>query len=122
MWFFPIREKIDVADRDRAVVYPRKQDLVVDSQQFRETIVSAANAGTTITPIIVERNREPRRASIVGLDGQYMFTPMIGAGVFIRYNGGSVDLARRDRREGRRIPARDRGAVPVLTQTLEIAD
>ena len=28
----------------------------------------------------------------VGLDGSYMFQPQLGAGVFLRYAGGSVDL------------------------------
>jgi len=28
----------------------------------------------------------------VGVDLSYMFTPLVGAGVFMRYNGGSVDL------------------------------
>jgi len=28
----------------------------------------------------------------VGVDGTYLFTPRVGAGIFLRYAGGSVDL------------------------------
>ena len=69
-----------------------RQDLVVDSQEFGQNIVSAANANTTIPPIVVNQSGTAKGIN-VGLDGQYMFTRMLGAGIFIRYNGGSVDLA-----------------------------
>jgi hypothetical protein len=91
MWFFPIKEKIDVAIAIGPSFTRVKQDLVVDSQEFRQNIVSAANAGTTITPVLVNQSGTAK-GILLGLDGQYMFTPMIGAGAFIRFNGGSVDL------------------------------
>ena len=92
MWFFPVKEKIDVAIAIGPSFTRVRQDLVVDSQEFRQNIVSAANAGTTIPPIVVNQSGTAK-GILVGLDGQYMFTPMLGAGAFIRYNGGSVDLA-----------------------------
>jgi hypothetical protein len=91
MWFFPIKEKIDVAVAIGPSFTRVKQDLVVDSQEFRQNIVNAANAGTTITPVLVNQSGTAN-GILLGLDGRYMFTPMIGAGAFIRYNGGSVDL------------------------------
>ena len=91
MWFFPIKPKIDFAVSIGPTFTRVRQDLVVDSQEFRENIVNAANAGTTITPVLVNQSGTAN-GILVGLDGRYMFTPMIGAGAFIRYNGGSVDL------------------------------
>jgi len=92
MWFIPIKQKIDFAIAIGPSFTRVKQDLVVDSQQFRENIVNAANSGTTIQPVLVNQSGTAN-GILVGLDGRYMFTPMIGAGAFIRYNGGSVDLA-----------------------------
>lgn len=92
MWFFPIKEKIDLAIAIGPSFTRVRQDLVVDSQAFRQNIVNAANAGTTIPPIVQEESGTAKGIN-VGFDGQYMFTKIIGAGVFMRYNGGSVDLA-----------------------------
>ena len=51
----------------------------------------AAVSGTNITPIITEQSGTAKGINI-GVDAQYMFTKMIGGGIFVRYNGGSVDL------------------------------
>jgi hypothetical protein len=92
MWFFPVKPKIDVAIMIGPSFTRVKQDLIVDSQAFRQNIVSAASAGTTIQPIVGNESGTAKGIN-VGVDGQYMFTKMIGAGAFIRYNGGTVDLA-----------------------------
>jgi hypothetical protein len=91
MWFFPVAEKIDVALAIGPSFTRVRQDLVVDSQPFRENIVIAAASGTNITPIITEQSGTAKGLNL-GVDAQYMFTPIIGGGVFVRYNGGSVDL------------------------------
>jgi opacity protein-like surface antigen len=92
MWFFPVTEKIDVAFAIGPSFIGVKQDLLLgDSQQFRENIVSAANAGTPITPVMANQSGTATGINI-GVDARYMFTQMLGGGVFIRYNGGSVDL------------------------------
>jgi hypothetical protein len=91
MWFFPIKEKIDVALAIGPSFTRVQQDLVVDSQAFRQNIVNAANASTNITPIVQNESGTAKGIN-VGVDAQYMFTPIIGAGIFVRYNGGSVDL------------------------------
>lgn len=91
MWFFPIKEKIDVALAIGPSFTRVNQELLVDSQAFRQTIVNAALPATNITPIISSESGTAKGIN-VGVDGQYMFTKMIGAGAFIRYNGGSIDL------------------------------
>ena len=91
MWFFPVAEKVDVALAIGPSFTRVRQDLLIDSQPFRENIVRAAVAGSSITPIMTEQSGTAKGINI-GADAQYMFTPMIGGGVFIRYNGGSVDL------------------------------
>jgi len=91
MWFFPVNEKIDVALSIGPSFTRVQQDLVVDTQQFRQNIVNAGSSGTSIAPIVQEESGTAKGIN-VGVDGQYMFTQVIGAGVFIRYNGGSIDL------------------------------
>ena len=91
VWFFPVSEKIDVALAIGPSFTRVQQDLVIDSQAFRQNIVNAATSGATIAPIVQSESGTAKGIN-VGVDGQYMFTKMIGAGVFIRYNGGSVDL------------------------------
>jgi hypothetical protein len=91
MWFFPIKQKIDVALAIGPSFTRVQQDLVVDSQAFRQDVVRAASTLTNI-PADVQRQSGTAKGFNVGVDGQYMFTKMIGAGAFARYNGGSVDL------------------------------
>ena len=91
MWFFPVTEKIDVALAIGPSFTRVRQDLVIDSQPFRENIVSAGASGASITPIVTEQSGTAKGMN-VGVDAQYMFTQMIGGGIFVRYNGGSVDL------------------------------
>ena len=91
MWFFPVAEKVDVAVAIGPSFTKVRQDLLIDSQPFRENIVRAAASGATITPVVAEQSGTAKGLN-VGVDAQYMFTRMIGGGVFVRYNGGSVDL------------------------------
>ena len=69
MWFFPVKEKIDVALAIGPSFTRVKQDLVVSSQRFNEAIVNAATAGTTIPPIVQNESGTAKGIN-VGLDGQ----------------------------------------------------
>ncbi len=50
-------------------------------------------AGTQDVNTLVEKQSATGVGVIVGVDGSYYVTPTIGVGAFMRYNGGSVDLA-----------------------------
>ena len=42
-------------------------------------------------PFVVTQSGTSKGVNI-GVDGTYLFRPWLGAGAFIRYNGGAVDL------------------------------
>jgi hypothetical protein len=83
VWFLPISAKTDVAISIGPSFTQVSQDLIANMN---------IPAGTqTATPVI--QHESGTAAGInVGVDGTYLFTKRYGAGVFIRYNGGSVDL------------------------------
>jgi hypothetical protein len=83
MWFVPIRDKIELAIAVGPSFTRVKQQLVTDIQ---------IPAGTSdAIPFIVTQSGTSKGV-LVGIDGTYRFRPWLGAGAFIRYNGGSVDL------------------------------
>ena len=83
MWFVPIRDNIDVAISGGPSFIRVEQELVND------TVIPTGTS--TATPNIVSQSGTAKGVN-VGVDAAYWFTKMIGAGLFARYNGGSVDL------------------------------
>jgi hypothetical protein len=83
VWFVPITEKIDVA-------------LSVGPSfiRVRHQLVSSVTvpAGTQNVNLVVDTQKGTAKGANVGLDGTYLFRRTFGAGFFIRYAGGSIDL------------------------------
>ena len=48
--------------------------------------------GTQSLSLAIASEEATAKGVNVGVDGAYLFTKNLGAGLFIRYNGGSVDL------------------------------
>jgi hypothetical protein len=83
MWFYPVRDNIDVA----VSIGPSFTRV---RQQVVTTVTIPENTSNAVA--VVGDESGTARGVNVGVDGAYMFTKLIGAGVFIRYNGGSIDL------------------------------
>ncbi|PWT79874.1 MAG: hypothetical protein C5B57_13140 [Blastocatellia bacterium] len=83
VWFLPINAKTDVAISIGPSFTHVSQDLIAGMD---------IPAGTQAATPIIQRESGTAAGINVGVDGTYLFTKRYGAGVFIRYNGGSVDL------------------------------
>jgi hypothetical protein len=89
LWMFPISSKVSVA----AIVGPSftkvKQDLVAGL-----TPVEGAPPFATVTigSVSVASASAWAKGINVGVDGTYSVTPKIGAGLFVRFVGGSAEL------------------------------
>jgi Outer membrane protein beta-barrel domain len=83
VWFLPISAKTDVAISIGPSFTHVSQDLIANMD---------IPAGTQTATPIIQRQSGTAAGVNVGLDATYLFTKRYGAGVFIRYNGGHVDL------------------------------
>jgi hypothetical protein len=83
VWFFPPIDNMDVSVSIGPSFIHVSQDLVrsatIDSAAQTVTLSSGNETGTAV-------------GFNVGVDGNYFFNRNIGAGVYMRYAGGSVDL------------------------------
>jgi hypothetical protein len=83
VWFIPIKEKIDFAISIGPSFTRVKQDLVTDI---------SIPPGTSDAIPFIETQSGTANGVHIGIDGTYLFLKWLGAGAFVRYNGGSVDL------------------------------
>jgi hypothetical protein len=83
MWFIPVRDHIDVAVSIGPSFTRVQQQVVTD--------VAVPTGTSNAVPVVATQSGTANGVN-VGLDGAYMVTTWIGAGGFIRYNGGSIDL------------------------------
>lgn len=83
VWFLPVTDKIDVALSAGPSFILVSQDLVTSL---------AVPAGTQTANPVITTEKETAIGVNVGVDGTYLVTRNFGAGVFLRYAGGSVDL------------------------------
>ena len=83
VWFAPVAEKVDIALFGGPSFIRLKQDLV--------TTVSVAANTQNVTPVVESQSGTAVGVNL-GVDGIYAFTPRVGAGLFLRYVTGSVDL------------------------------
>jgi Outer membrane protein beta-barrel domain len=96
LWTIPIRDRLDVTVGAGPSFYSVRQELVTEFffSEGPEPFRSVTATGTT---------QVSRSESAVGLnlgvDGVYMLTPRIGAGLTLRYSGASVDLPGADGQE-----------------------
>jgi hypothetical protein len=83
VWSVPVTDKIDIS----LSVGPSFVNV-------RQELVSSATipAGTQNVIVVTGTEKGTAKGVNVGFDGSYMFTKRLGAGLFVRYSGGSVDL------------------------------
>jgi hypothetical protein len=85
----PITTKFDVALSAGPTFFSVEQDVV--------KAITIAEQGSPTTGVVMtgaekEKIKENAVGFNVGLDGTFMFSHSLGAGAFLRYTGGSVDL------------------------------
>ena len=83
MWYIPVTNRIEIALLAGPSGTRAKQDLVTSIN---------VPAGTQNATAVVESKSGTATGVNVGFDATYLFTKYYGAGIFVRYNGGSVDL------------------------------
>ena len=83
VYIIPVTAKIDVALGIGPVFIHVNQDLVSNID---------VPAGTQAAVPVVETQSKTAVGISLGFDGTYLFTPRIGAGLFLRYAGASADL------------------------------
>lgn len=89
VWRQPITTKFDVALSFGPTIFMVKQDLVSGLTLAEQ---GSPTTGVVLTSIQTEEVSETAVGFNLGADGTYMFTDRLGAGGFLRYTGGSVDL------------------------------
>jgi hypothetical protein len=79
----PVRDRIDIAlSAGPSIIHVSQQVATGTVPAGTQSVTAAFNAETANAFGIN-----------LGVDGAYMFTPRLGAGMFVQYTGGSVDLA-----------------------------
>lgn len=87
VWRQPVTTSFDIAISGGPTIFLVKQDLVAGL-----TLTEGPNNTPTLSGVTVEEVSESAVGFNIGIDGTYMFTRQLGAGAFMRYTGGSVDL------------------------------
>jgi hypothetical protein len=83
IWFVPVRDRLELA-------LSAGPSLIHVSQDMTPTVTIAANSQTvSVTPVTQSGFAKGANA---GVSVNYLFTPRVGLGVFVRYAGGSIDL------------------------------
>lgn len=88
-WRIPVTEEFDVALFAGPSFFSVKQDTI-DSIQFAE--VGGDFSTVNLTGAGITRHSESATGFNIGLDGSYMFTRYVGAGLVLRFSRASVDL------------------------------
>jgi hypothetical protein len=83
LWFVPITDKIEIALSAGPSFIRVKQELVSG--------VTVA-PGTQNVSVVVSTESRTAMGANLGFDGNYFFSKRFGAGLFVRYSGGSIDL------------------------------
>jgi len=83
VWFYDVNNKADVAF-SIGPAFTRVSQEVASS-------VTVATGTQNATPVVTKENKTAP-GILIGVDGTYLFTRMVGAGLFLRYVSGSADL------------------------------
>jgi len=87
-WEFPVMENFDISIVAGPSIFKVRQDVPTT---FSANEVGSPFSAVTITPSTSVQSKSAVGFNI-GADGRYMFTNRFGAGVFLRYVHGSVNL------------------------------
>lgn len=85
----PVTTKFDVALSVGPTFFSVQQDVVAAITVAEQ---GSPTTGVAMTGVTKEKVKESAVGFNIGADGTYMFTDRLGAGGFLRYTGGSVDL------------------------------
>lgn len=86
VWRQRVTETFDVSVSFGPTIFSVDQSLV-SGMTFNESAAGPVLAGVTLSEA-----SESAVGFNFGVDGTYLFSPRLGAGAFLRYTGGSVDL------------------------------
>lgn len=90
VWFVAASDKVDLAFTVGPSVFRVTQELV---QRVGVREVGTPFTSVTVDSVAVGGEKETGVGFNLGVDGTYMFTQRLGAGAFVRYAGGSVELS-----------------------------
>ncbi len=83
-WMMPVTDKIDVGFSFGPTIFSVSQDV--------PTSISVSEPGPTITAVNQNKVDKSTVGVHFGVDATYLIRPKIGAGAFLRYSVGSVDI------------------------------
>ena len=83
-WMMPVTDKVDVGFAFGPTIFSVSQDV--------PTSISVSEPGATITATSFNRVDKTTMGVHFGVDTTYLIRPKLGAGAFLRYTVGSVDL------------------------------
>jgi hypothetical protein len=83
VWFYDVNNKADIA-------FSIGPSFTRVSQEVASS-VTVATGTQNATPVVTTENKTAPGV-LIGVDGTYLFSRMFGAGLFLRYVGGKVDL------------------------------
>lgn len=89
VWKQPITTQFDLSVFLGPTIFNVKQDVV---SGITVNEVGPPYTEATLAGITTERASKSSGGFNIGVDGTYMFTPMIGAGALLRFVTGSVDM------------------------------
>jgi hypothetical protein len=87
-WMVPVTTAIDVAVSAGPSFFSVRHDMVGDLN-----VSEGAGNTPTLSASDIRRETESGAGFNIGLDGTYLLTQRLGAGLFLRYAGGTVDFA-----------------------------
>ena len=85
MYFLPLTDMVELSVFGGPSITKVRQDFIT-------TVTVPDGTQSVVSPPTVQTQSGTSTGVNVGVDVSYMVTPRLGGGVFIRYNGGWVDL------------------------------
>ena len=83
-WMMPVTDKVDVGFSFGPTIFNVSQDVPVS--------ISVSEPGPTITSVNMTKVEKTTVGVHFGVDTTYLIRPKLGAGAFLRYTVGSVDV------------------------------
>lgn len=92
LWMLPFRQRMQLAFMAGPSFFSVTQDIATPVQGPANIIDNPPFTSVTITNIGVTEQKDSPVGFNIGVDGSYLFTPMIGVGAFVRYSGAALDF------------------------------
>lgn len=95
-WMIPINEKVELTVTAGPSILSVGQDAIVGVPLDREALETPPFDTVTILDVPISKRSENGFGGHVSFDLSYMLRPNYGVGVFVGYEGGSVDMRLRN--------------------------